>query len=64
MWLTTVLKTFMGELMPSVPISASIWQEFYVVRSDGGTCDIRDLKLLRSGKEKWGQGVGWVGRGG
>ena len=43
---------------------------FYVVRSDGGTCDIRELKgprTLRSGKEKGGgggQGVGWVGRGG
>ena len=54
----------MGELKPSVPISAGIW------RSDGGTCDIRDLKAprtLRSGKGKGGgggQGVGWVGRGG
>ena len=45
---------------------------FYVVRSYGGTCDIRDLKApgtFRSGKEKGGggggrQGVGWVGRGG
>ena len=56
----------MGELMPSVPISAGIW------RSDGGTCDIRDLKAprtLRSGKGKGGGGgrcgvgrEGWVGR--
>lgn len=55
----------MGELMPSVPISAGIWP------SGGGTCDFRDLKAprtLRSGKEKGGGprcGVGregWAGR--